>query len=76
MNADRVDILDEAYCDDVVLGISYDFELELFPAADGLFYEYLVDHGSCKASLDYCLKLVDVVYASLNSNFCQIKMRQ
>ena len=39
MNADRVDILDEAYCDDVVLCVSDDFELELFPATDGLFYE-------------------------------------
>ena len=61
MNADRVDILDEAYCDYVVLSISYNFELELFPTADGLFYEYLVDHGSCKASLNDSLKLIDVI---------------
>ena len=30
-------------------------------APDGLFDEYLMDHGSCKASLDNDLELVNVV---------------
>ena len=44
-----------------LLCVSYYLELELFPSADGLFNEYLMDHGSSKTSLDYSLKLINVV---------------
>ena len=62
MYTDRVDILDEAYCDLVVLSITYYLELELFPTAYGLLYENLSYKACLKTSLADYLKLIYVIY--------------
>ncbi len=43
MNTDGIDILDKADSDLVVLGVSYDLELKLFPTGDGFLNENLVN---------------------------------
>jgi hypothetical protein len=39
----RVDVLDRAHDDAVVIAVAHDLELELLPAEDGLLHEDLVD---------------------------------
>ena len=41
MNTQRIDVLDETYSDHVSLSITNNFQLQLFPAKNGLFYQYL-----------------------------------
>ena len=43
MNADGVDIFNEANCDLVILSIADNLEFELLPAEDALFNEDLSD---------------------------------
>ncbi len=43
VDAHRVEVLDRADDDDVVIAVADDFELELVPAADGLLDEHLAD---------------------------------
>ena len=62
MYTDGVDILDEADRDLVVLGITYYLELELFPSAYRLLYEYLAYKACLKTSLADYLQLIYVIY--------------
>ena len=44
MNTHGIDIFDEAYGDHLSGGISYNLELELFPADDRFLNKHLVNH--------------------------------
>ena len=64
MNADRVDVLDKAYGDHLVLGIADDLDLELLPVKDRLFDKAL----SCERRIETAradrAKLLDIVAKS------------
>ncbi len=61
MNTDRVDVLDEADSDNVVLGVAYDLELELFPAGDALLNEYLAYEAGLETTLADDLQFVHII---------------
>src|SRR5207237_1131156 len=52
VHAHRVDVLDRADDDDVVLAVAHDLELELVPAEDGFLDEHLADGALGKPELD------------------------
>ena len=52
MDAHRVEVLDRAHDDDVVVQVADHLELELVPAADGLLDEHLRDRALAQAALD------------------------
>ena len=62
MNADGVDIFDKANGDDVVLSVSYDFKLKLFPAADALLNKHLTDKACLETSFAYDLQLINIIH--------------
>ena len=62
VNADRVDILDKAYGDHVVVLVADDFQLKLFPAKDRLLDENLVDQTGLKAAGAHCPKFIFIIY--------------
>ena len=61
MNAHRIDVLDRADGDHVVLGIANDLEFKLFPAKYGFFDQHFVDRGGLQAARDHRAQLIDVV---------------
>ena len=64
MYADRIYILDEAYCDLVVVCVADNLELKLFPAEDTFLDQYLSYERSLKTSCAYDFQLVYIVYHS------------
>ncbi len=62
MNAHGIDVLNKADRDHIACGITYDFQLELFPAEDGFFDEHLADQGSLQASGADGLQLFLIIY--------------
>ena len=50
MNAHRINVLDEAYRDHIVVLIADDFEFQFFPAEDRFLNEDLVDQRSLKSA--------------------------
>ena len=62
MNADRVDIFNEAHCDDIVFGVADYLELKLLPTADTLLNEHLSYERSLQASFANYLELVNIVH--------------
>ena len=50
VNAHRVDVLDEADRDHLVLGVAYDLELQLLPADDSLFDQELADQAGAQTA--------------------------
>jgi len=52
VDAHRVEVLDRADDDDVVVEVAYDLELELVPAAYGLLDEHLRDRALAQSALD------------------------
>ena len=61
MNTNGVYILNKANCYLVVLSVTNDFELQLFPAVDTLFNENLANERSLESSCTDYLQLVNVV---------------
>ena len=57
MDAHRVEVLDRAHDDDVVVQIADHLELELVPATDGLLDEHLCYRALAQAPLDDCAQL-------------------
>ena len=55
MNAERIDVFDEADRDHVALGVADNFELELFPAENGFLNKNLSNDGCLKTTCDNCL---------------------
>ncbi len=58
MDAHRVEVLDRADDDDVVVPVAHDLELELVPAAHRLLDEHLADRAFADPALDLPVKLV------------------
>ncbi len=58
VDAHRVDVLDRAHDDDVVLAVADDLELELPPARDGLLEQHLADRALAQAAGDHRLELL------------------
>ena len=61
MNAYGVNIFDEADGDHVVVFVTDNLKLQLFPSEDRLLYQNLVDETGLKTSCANCLKLIPVV---------------
>ena len=55
VNAQRVDIFDKAYGNHIVFGVADNFQLELFPAENGLLHQHLTHKACLKASRAYGL---------------------
>ena len=64
VNADGVDVLDEAYGDNVVVSVAYYLKLKLFPAADTLLDQHLTYQGRLESAGADDLQLVNIVYHS------------
>ena len=62
VHAQRVDILDEADGDHVVLGVPNHLQLQLFPAQDGLFHQHLAHHTGLQAPGAHRLQFFHIVY--------------
>ena len=61
MHADGVDVFDKANGDFIVVGITDNFKLELFPAEDTFLDKNLTYKRCLQASFAYDLKLVYIV---------------
>ena len=61
VDANRIDVLDEADRDHLVLGVADDFDLELLPVEDGLFDQALVRERGVKAARADRAEFLDVV---------------
>ncbi len=61
VNSHRVHVLDETHGDHLVLSVSNDFELQLFPAENRFFHQDLPDETCRKASTHNRLELFGVV---------------
>ena len=55
MHAKRVNIFNEAYGNHVILCITDDFQLQLFPSKNGLFYQNLTHEARLQTSCADCL---------------------
>ena len=64
MNAHRIDVLDEAHGNHLVLGVADDFDFKLFPVEDRFFDEALAGERSVKAAHADRAELLDVVAES------------
>src|SRR5206468_10297382 len=60
MNPHRVEILNRADNDDIVLQVAHHLELELFPSDDGFFNQHLVHRTEVQAVLNNAFKLFAV----------------
>jgi hypothetical protein len=61
MDAHRIDVLDEADRDHLILGVSHDLEFQLFPAEHRFFDEHLVHHAGSQPPGGDGLQFLDVV---------------
>ena len=50
MNAHRINILDEAYGDHIIIFVAHDFKFKLFPSENGFLDEHLMYQGSLKTA--------------------------
>ena len=62
VHAHRIDVFDKADRDHVVVCIPDDFQLQLFPAKDGLLYQDLSHQGRLKTPCTDLFQLFHVVY--------------
>ena len=60
--AKRIDIFNKAYGNDIVLAVADYLQLQLLPAQDRLFYEYLAHKAGLQASCNDCFQLFYVIY--------------
>jgi len=61
MDADRIDVLDEAHGDHLVLCVADDLDLKLFPVEDGFLNKALTGKGRVETAHAYRTKLFNVV---------------
>ena len=61
MDADRIDVLDEAHGDHLVLRVADDFNLQLFPVEDGFLNKALAGERRIETAHAYRTELFDVV---------------
>ena len=61
MDADGIDVLDEADGDHIVVLVADNFKLELFPAEDGLLYKDLMDQAGLETARADCAELILIV---------------
>ncbi len=61
MHAHRIEVLDRADDDAVVLAVAHHLHLELFPAEQGLLDQHLGGRRQVEAAVDDLLELLDVV---------------
>ena len=64
MYAEGIDVFNEADGDHVVFTVSYNFQLQFFPAENGFFHENLTYHTGLKASCTDGFELVHIVNKS------------
>ena len=62
MYTERIDVLDEADCDHIVVRITHNFQLQLFPAENGFFYKHLSYQTRLKSTGADCFQFFYVVY--------------
>ena len=62
VNSQRIDVLDEADGDHVVLGIADHFQLQLFPAENGLFHQNLTHQTGLQTAGTDGFQLVHIVH--------------
>ena len=62
MNADGVDILNEANGNNIVVSVAYDLKFKLFPAADAFLDQHLTNKACLQTAGAYYLQFIDIVY--------------
>ena len=62
MNTQRVDIFNKANSYHVALAVTHDLKLQLFPAENGLFDQYLTYERSLETSCTDSFKLFCIIY--------------
>ena len=62
MNAQRVDIFNETYGDDIIFAVADNLQLQLFPAKNGLLHQNLTYQAGLQTSGYYRFQLFYIVY--------------